>query len=131
MVQEGGISQDLIRGNIDTIVLRVLCEGDNYGYEIIKAVSRDSGGNYELKESSLYTSLKRLQTQNLIEAYWGEESHGGKRKYYQITSLGKEVFEKNLKAWREAKILIDQLIEIKENNEKEAKKFSAIQLFKA
>lgn len=112
MMRESGISQDLIRGNIDTIVLRILCEGDNYGYEIMKAVFKNSGGNYEMKESSLYTSLKRLLTQNLIEAYWGEESQGGKRKYYQITPLGKETFEQNLKAWRTAKALIDQLIEV-------------------
>ena len=115
---EGGISQDLIRGNIDTIVLRILCEGDNYGYEIMKAVSKSSNGNYELKESSLYTSLKRLQTQNLIKVYEGEESHGGKRKYYQVTSLGRETFEKNLEAWKMAKILIDQLIEVQRKEDK-------------
>lgn len=73
---EAGISQDFIRGHIDTIVLRILCEGDNYGYEIMKAVSKSSYGKYELKESSLYTSLKRLQLQNLIEVYLGEESQG-------------------------------------------------------
>lgn len=121
-MRESSISQDLIRGNIDTIVLRILCEGDNYGYEIMKAVSKSSSGNYEMKESSLYTSLKRLQTQKLIEAYWGDESHGGKRKYYQITPLGNETFEQNLKAWRTAKALIDQLIEIKENDEEKIEK---------
>lgn len=116
---KASISQDLIRGNIDTIVLRILCEGDNYGYEIMKAVSKSSSGSYELKESSLYTSLKRLQTQKLVEAYWGEESHGGKRKYYHITPLGKETFEQNLQAWRIAKTLIDQLIEIQENEDEQ------------
>lgn len=121
-MQKGGISQDLIRGNIDTIVLRILCEGDTYGYEIMKAVSKDSGGNYELKESSLYTSLKRLQMQNLVSVYTGEESHGGKRKYYQVTALGEETYEENLQAWRIAKNLIDQLIEIKGNDEEETEK---------
>lgn len=116
-MREGGISQDLIRGNIDTIVLRILCEGDTYGYEIMKAVSKSSDGNYELKESSLYTSLKRLETQNLIESYTGEESYGGRRKYYQITPLGREIFEKNLKAWRTARILLDQLIEVQKREE--------------
>ncbi|MGB6407499.1 MAG: PadR family transcriptional regulator [Planococcus donghaensis] len=116
-MQEGGISQGLIRGNIDTIVLRILCEGDTYGYEILKAVSKDSGRNYELKESSLYTSLKRLQIQNLVSVYPGEESHGGKRKYYQVTALRKETYEKNLEEWRIAKLLIDRLIEPREKHE--------------
>jgi len=107
------ISRDLIRGNIDTIILRVLSGGDNYGYEIMKAIYKDSGGEYELKETSLYSSLKRLEAQNLIVSYWGDESQGGRRKYYSVTSEGKRAFQYNLEAWRRAKILIDRLIEVR------------------
>lgn len=105
------ISSDIIRGHLDTIILRVLCDGDNYGYEIIKAIAKNSDGKYELKEPSLYTSLKRLETQKLIESYWGDETHGGRRKYYRITPLGEEAYEKAREAWRVAKTLLDQLIE--------------------
>ena len=52
---------DLIRGNIDAIVLSALSTGDSYGYEILKDVAHMSGGTYEMKEPSLYTSLKRLE----------------------------------------------------------------------
>lgn len=110
-MNENGISSDLIRGNIDTIILRVLCDGDNYGYEIIKTISKNSEGKYELKEPSLYTSLKRLEAQKYIESYWGDESQGGRRKYYKITELGKENYEKSLSAWKIARDLIDKLIE--------------------
>ena len=84
----------------------------------MKAISKSSGGKYELKENSLYTSLKRLQVQNLIKAYWREKSQRGKRKYSQVTSLEKETFEQNLKIWRTAKLLIDQLIEVQWNEDK-------------
>ena len=47
-MNESNISSDLIRGNIDTIILRVLYDGDNYGYETIKTISRTSEGKYEL-----------------------------------------------------------------------------------
>ncbi|MDX8362598.1 PadR family transcriptional regulator [Cytobacillus sp. IB215316] len=110
-MSEISISRELIRGNIDTIILCVLLEHDNYGYEIIKAIAKKSNGTYELKETSLYTSLKRLESQKLIQSYWGNESHGGRRKYYKITSLGTETYRKNLSAWKTAKTLIDQLIE--------------------
>lgn len=105
------ISSDLIRGHIDTIILRVLLEEDNYGYEIIKAIFKDSEGLYELKEPSLYTSLKRLEKQQLIESYWGDESQGGRRKYYKITSEGEIAYHTALEAWRRGKKIIDQLIE--------------------
>ena len=105
------ISSDLIRGHIDTMIMRVLSDGDNYGYEIIKAISVNSGGLYELKEPSLYTSLKRLETGKLIESYWGDESQGGRRKYYKITELGKSTYEHSVSEWKTAKDLISQLIE--------------------
>lgn len=104
------INSDLIRGHIDTIILRVLMDGDNYGYEIIKAIFQNSGGEYELKEPSLYTSLKRLEKQNYIQSYWGNESQGGRRKYYNITEAGKKVYADALLAWKNAKDIIDRLI---------------------
>lgn len=109
------ISSDLIRGSIDTIILRVLAEGDNYGYEIIKAIYKNSHGKYELKEPSLYTSLKRLESNKLIESYWGNESQGGRRKYYRLTSSGLETYKSNLTNWKIARDLIDQLIEKRED----------------
>ncbi|RNB77894.1 PadR family transcriptional regulator [Brevibacillus panacihumi] len=113
-MRDSSISSDLIRGHIDTIILRILCEGDNYGYEIIKAILRISEGQYELKEPSLYTSLKRLEGQKLISSYWGDESQGGRRKYYQVTLLGREAYEQSLEAWKVARELIDKLLERKE-----------------
>lgn len=109
-IKEKSISSDLIRGHIDTIILRVLGEGDNYGYEIIKAIAKLSSGKYELKEPSLYTSLKRLEANKLIESYWGDESQGGRRKYYKVTAAGAETYKNNLAAWKTARDLIDKLI---------------------
>lgn len=100
---ESSISSDLIRGSIDTIILRVLYEGDNYGYEIIKSISKYSDGQYELKEPSLYTSLKRLEAQGNITSYWGDESQGGRRKYYTVTPQGHETYRRNVDAWKMAK----------------------------
>lgn len=115
-MNESVISRDLIRGHIDTIILRVLLEGDNYGYEIMKFISVISQGRYELKEPSLYTSLKRLEAQRLIASYWGEESQGGRRKYYKITPAGTEVYRTNLSAWKISRELIDLLIEKQEGS---------------
>ena len=107
------VSSDLIRGHIDTMILRVLSESDNYGYEIIKAISANCQGAYELKEPSLYTSLKRLETGKFIKSYWGDESQGGRRKYYKITQAGQTAYEKAVEEWRIARDIIDRLIERK------------------
>ena len=109
-MSENEVSADLIRGHIDTIILKVLKECDNYGYEIMKAISVGSNGEYILKEPSLYSSLKRLEKFGFIQAYWGNQSQGGRRKYYSITKEGLAAYEENVTAWNRAKMLIDLLV---------------------
>lgn len=108
---EQNINSDLIRGHIDTIILKILLNGDSYGYEIMKAVSINSDNVYELKEPSLYTSLKRLEKQGHIISYWGDESQGGRRKYYRITDSGSAAYEKALAEWLHAQKIITRLLQ--------------------
>lgn len=108
---ERDINSDLIRGHIDTIILKILKDGDNYGYEIMKAVSVNSQHEYELKEPSLYTSLKRLEKQGHIVSYWGDQSQGGRRKYYHITQSGIVAYEQALAEWLHAQKIITMLLQ--------------------
>ncbi|MGP3787461.1 PadR family transcriptional regulator [Paenibacillus sp. 1A_MP2] len=71
-MDEQAINSDLIRGNIDPIILSVLILKDNYGYSIIKEIYRKSGERFELKEPTLYSSLKRLEKSGYVESYWGK-----------------------------------------------------------
>lgn len=103
-------NSDLVRGSIDTIILSVLLQEDNYGYRIIKEIYLKSGREYELKEPTLYSSLRRLEAQGALESYWGEESRGGRRKYYRVTEAGRILFSENYAAWQAARDLIDRLI---------------------
>ena len=104
------ISSDLLRGHTDTIILRLLTENDKYGYEITKRIYQDSGETYELKEATMYSSLKRLEADGNIIAYWGDESSGGRRKYYRITERGKKTYAENKQNWTYAKQILDQLL---------------------
>lgn len=105
-----GIDSDLIRGHIDTIILKVLKTGDRYGYEIIKDVETKSQGTYELKQPTLYSCLKRLESQGLISSYWTDSDIGGKRHYYKLTARGQEDLERNQNEWLKSKSIIDSLI---------------------
>ena len=94
---KSAISADLIRGHINTIILRTLYERDKYGYEIIEEIEKKSHGQYSLKQPTLYSALKRLESQDYINAYWktDEVSLGGRRKYYTLTDSGREIAERN------------------------------------
>lgn len=84
------MNKEMLKGTIDLLILSVLNENDNYGYQISKVITDKSGETFEIQEATLYLSLKRLERQTYIESYWGEKSHGGKRKYYKITEQGLE-----------------------------------------
>lgn len=105
------IAGDLIRGHTDTIILAHLLQYDSYGYEINKAIFQTTGGRYELKEATLYTSFKRLEDAGYIFSYWGDENRGARRKYYSITSSGREAYEKLYEEWKSAKEIIDKLLD--------------------
>jgi PadR family transcriptional regulator PadR len=109
------ITSDLLRGHTDTIILGLLIDGDKYGYEITKLIQDKSEQNYELKEATMYSSLKRLESDGCVTAYWGSETQGGRRKYYSITDTGRELYKTNKHNWDYAKQILDQLISIKKS----------------
>jgi len=104
------ISSDLLRGHTDTIILKLLLDGDKYGYEISKLIQTHSQDEYELKEATMYSSLKRLEADGGITSYWGDETQGGRRRYYRITAHGKQVYSENKSNWEYAKRILDQLL---------------------
>ena len=104
------ISSDLLRGHTDTIILKLLMDGDKYGYEISKLVQTNSQSEYELKEATMYSSLKRLESDGSITSYWGDETQGGRRKYYQVTEKGKQTYFENKSNWEYAKRVLDNLL---------------------
>jgi len=104
------LTSDLLRGHTDTMILKLLIDGDRYGYEITKHILDASGGEYELKEATMYSSLKRLEADGRISSYWGDESQGGRRKYYHITESGREVYDTNITTWHAAKKILEKLL---------------------
>ena len=106
----GKISSDLLRGHTDTIVLRILMDGDSYGYEIYKKIIEKSDELYELKEATLYSSFRRLEQDGNINSYWGDETQGGRRKYYKITQIGENTYNLNKQDWEFSKKIIEKLL---------------------
>ncbi len=104
------VSSDLLRGHTDTIVLGVLLQGDSYGYEIHKTIIEKTEGQFELKEATLYSSYRRLEQDGYITAYWGDETQGGRRKYYKITGKGKELYRQNRADWEFTQRILNKLL---------------------
>lgn len=92
------LNKEVLKGHIDTLILAILDEKDSYGYEIAKIVREKT--TFELKDGTMYVSLKRLESKGLIKSYWGnEQGAGSRRKYYNITEEGKEALVIKVKEW--------------------------------
>jgi DNA-binding PadR family transcriptional regulator len=73
-------------------------------------VAELSDHEYELKEATMYSSLKRLEQDGHITSYWGDESQGGRRKYYRITPSGREQYASNIRNWQYAQSILEKLL---------------------
>lgn len=113
-MENNSISSDLIRGHIDTIILKTLLDGDKNGLEICREVEDRTEGKYEIRQATLYSALKRLENSKHLKAYWGEsddtDKNGGRRRYFHLTESGKEFVEKNQQNWEFSRDVIDLLV---------------------
>jgi DNA-binding PadR family transcriptional regulator len=106
------LSSDLLRGHTDTIVLGILHSGDAYGFEIHNTILERTGEQYELKETTLYSSYKRLEQDGCVSAYWGDETQGARRRYYRITEKGRAVYRNKVRDWEFTQKILADLMKI-------------------
>ena len=112
-------SSDILRGYTDTIILAQLAGGDSYGYIISKNVQEITRGELQLKEATLYTTFRRLESAGVIESYWGDEHAGARRRYYHLTEAGRRLYEENQSDWRKYRAIISQLIGMEERSDED------------
>ncbi len=106
------IQSDIIRGHLESIILKCLVERDMYGYELAKVITEKTDSEYEINAQSLYSAIRRLESNQCLKSYWGDETKGGRRKYYVITDSGKLLFDEQVKNWKFTKYIIDKLLDI-------------------
>ncbi len=106
----GSIETEMKRGFLQLLVL-VLLEKAAYGYAMVRAF-RELG--YEVEENTLYPLLRRLEKRGLIQGKWelGEERP---RKFYAITTAGREMREGLLAIWKKQDEIIKHVIKENKN----------------
>lgn len=110
------LSSDLLRGHTETIVLGILHRGDAYGFEIYNTILERTGERYEIKETTLYSSYKRLEQDGCITSYWGDETQGARRRYYHLTGKGRETYRQNMEDWEFTRKILNNLMSIESSD---------------
>lgn len=82
------IDKDLVAAMATPLVLAILCEGESYGYAILKRVRELSDGDIEWTDGMLYPLLHRLERLGYVRAAWATSTEGRRRRNYSITEAG-------------------------------------------
>lgn len=83
------------KGVLELCVMALLRKQDRYGYEISEFLSKQ----IDIADGTVYPILRKLKADGLLTTYLQEESGGPPRKYYSLTGLGRETFEKDRSAY--------------------------------
>ncbi len=92
---------NLLKGNLELILLSILEREERYGLEIVKEAQTRTDGYFDFKEGSLYPALHRLTQQNLLEAEFKYSPRGGAPvRYYRITKRGQDALAEKREAFQ-------------------------------
>ncbi len=94
------IDKSLLSGSTTLLVLKMLSEGEMYGYEMIQALAKRSDDTFKLKEGTLYPILHELETRGCVESRVQQTPAGRPRKYYSITDKGTTLLRDKTAEWQ-------------------------------
>ncbi len=94
------MEKSLLTGSTALLVLKLLEEGDKYGYQMVEELRRRSDKTFELKSGTLYPLLHTLEQKGSIQS-WEEATAGGRpRRYYHLTEQGRRQLAEKEAEWR-------------------------------
>lgn len=96
---EDRFAQQLKKGVLEMLVLKLICEKPAYGYELLSELKKSSQGRFCLK---LYPILYRLEDDGMIRSQWSTgEGRTAPKKIYEATDAGQAENLRRQRVWRE------------------------------
>ena len=105
--------KELSAGISALVLLRVLdgAEQPMYGYQIAKIIASEQNEALRFKQGVLYPVLRSLEEAGLLESNVEPSVSGPPRRYYQITSLGRETLQRWVSIWNHSKAFVNTILE--------------------
>ena len=99
---EDRFSQQLKKGILEMLVLKLICDAPNYGYELLNQLKEQSKQLFQLKEGTLYPILYRLEDEGMISASWQTGTgRTAPKKIYEPTEKGRQENLRRQQIWRD------------------------------
>jgi PadR family transcriptional regulator PadR len=100
---------DAIHGHLDLLILSVLARGAAHGYAVAEAIRTGSGGEFDLREGTLYPALYRLEGAGLLASRWRDVG-GRRRRVYALTRAGRRALEGRTREWSAFSLAVSRVI---------------------
>ena len=105
-MRKGGPMRFTVAGSLlDACVLSLVSGKPAYGYELTQRAQT----TIDISESTLYPVLRRLQKEGMLSTF-DQPFDGRNRRYYEITTAGKNKFKELLDAWKDYTNRINTLL---------------------
>jgi PadR family transcriptional regulator PadR len=104
-----GDKSQFYRGTLEGCILKIINDDDVYGYEIAERLKKY--GLNEVSEGTIYPLLLRLEKNGFVDSIKKDSSFGPKRKYYNLSNLGKQELKDFYNNWLELRDSIDKVFE--------------------
>ena len=105
------LSKTLVAASTRPLVLAILRNGENYGYQIIQSVKQISGGQLDWSEPMLYPLLQRMEREGLVKSSWKLLDSNRPRKYYRLTEKGFQQQELEQEQWFQISSIFRKLLD--------------------
>ncbi|MGW8267375.1 MAG: PadR family transcriptional regulator [Longimicrobiales bacterium] len=103
-------SQDLPRGTLDLLILKVLSLEPMHGWGVIKRIQLLSEDVFQVNQGSLYPALQRLKRRGWVRSEWNRTENNRRARYYALTRRGEERLRKESMAWSRAASAVDRIL---------------------
>jgi len=102
----------LRRGVIEFCVLALLADEERYGVELVQKLASEQA--LVTTEGTLYPLLGRLRREGVVETSWQESPAGPPRRYYRLTSAGRNSLAAFVDEWSSFRASVDAILKIGE-----------------
>ena len=96
----------LKKGILELCLLQTISGEPQYGYDVIQRMRQHFP---EVTESTFYAILRRLAKEGAADTFQGGASNGPVRKYYRLTSAGRERLDRMAADWRSLREILEKL----------------------
>ena len=84
----------------EMLILATLFKDKKHGYQIALDIEEKSDGLFKFNHGTLYPILHKLEKDGLIKGTWKNGGSKRQRKYYTITTKGKNYAQAQLAGWK-------------------------------